>query len=78
MTDRRPRVGDYVTLADGQIAYVGATAVQVRENIRKVGMPWIVVSDVDRILREEDRGLTWALGTEGEEVEALRVAQALR
>jgi hypothetical protein len=74
MTDRRPRVGDYVTMATGEIAYVCGSVFHARESAKKIGMPWVAVSE----LREEDRGLTWALGTEGEEVEALRVAQALR
>jgi hypothetical protein len=76
MTDRRPRVGDYITWASGDIAYVCADVVQGTSVAKTTGMLWIPVDAAE--LREEDRGLTWALGTEGEEVEALKVAQALR
>lgn len=76
---RAPQVGDYVTIvakigdSTTFVAYVCNDPAQAAEARKRTGMPWVAVG----MLHDEDRGVSWALGTEGEEVEALKVANML-
>ena len=77
MTLRRPVVGDMVTIVSkrgrSQHAYVCETIEQVEAMRKRVGLPWVTPD----MLLESERGTAWALGVEGPEVDALRVATAL-
>lgn len=74
---RAPREGDYVTIVVRRSS--GALAVAYvyddpRAHETTPERPWLISTAA---LQDDTRGIEWALGTEGEEVEALKVANAL-
>ena len=79
MSLSRPKAGDYVTVLSNfrtrqfVRAYVCESSAQVLTARKRTGMPWITPD----MLLESERGITWAIGLEGAEVEALYVATAL-
>lgn len=74
---RHPQAGDYVTIVTHKRqltrAYVCETVDQVTEAKKRTGLPWVT----PEMLVESERGIWWAIGLDGPEVEALRAATAL-